>query len=411
MRKSVIALAAVVVLAGAAVAAVPVIERHAAAQHQERDRARRHGQGRRGERRPVRPAHHASEPEVQGRRGGAQRRPLAGVGAGLADRRAAGRPHAAWRASAGAIRCRPTASSSRTCAMADKRRRRPMEHGRAADRGLRPRALRSRPTTGMFRFAVLTARAMGALTMRRLEQRNTRITLPGTGETVGLASVVLEGYERGRVAALAMAGIDAAAARRTGRPVQHRRDQGHQDRPRPHHRGHVVRQMVPRRAVRPHPCRNGQRHGFRRRAVQALRHLAGRRQLPDDPGQGQGEPHAHAGRGLRAGAAVARPRRPVVAHGPAVDGHQGREGRFRLPWHGGPGQGRADDRSLRAGQPGSGRDRARGARRQCRCDLLERPRRERPAGVAGFDGGSRLGAGWCWPTRACWTAACAPLAP
>ena len=66
------------------------------------------------------------------------------------------------------------------------------------------------------------------------------------------------------------------------------------------------------------------RHGFRRRAVQALRHLAGRRQLPDDPGQGQGEPHAHAGRGLRAGAAVARPRRPVVAHGPAVDGHQGR---------------------------------------------------------------------------------------
>jgi hypothetical protein len=65
---------------------------------------------------------------------------------------------------------------------------------------------------GMFRFAVLTARAMGALTVRRLEQRNTRITLPGTAETVGLGSVVLERYERGRIAVLVMAGMDAAAA-------------------------------------------------------------------------------------------------------------------------------------------------------------------------------------------------------
>jgi hypothetical protein len=63
---------------------------------------------------------------------------------------------------------------------------------------------------GMFRFAVLTARAMGALSVRRLEQRNTRVTLPGTGETVGLSSVVLEGYERGRIATLMMAGMDLA---------------------------------------------------------------------------------------------------------------------------------------------------------------------------------------------------------
>lgn len=71
---------------------------------------------------------------------------------------------------------------------------------------------------GMFRFAVLTARAMGALSVRRLEQRNTRVTLPATGETVGLASVVLEGYERGRVATLAMAGMEFASGE--GQPAQ-----------------------------------------------------------------------------------------------------------------------------------------------------------------------------------------------
>lgn len=71
---------------------------------------------------------------------------------------------------------------------------------------------------GRFRFAVLTARAMGALAVRRLEQRNTRVTLPGTGETVRLGSVVLEGYERGLVTKLAMAGTDIASGE--GKPAQ-----------------------------------------------------------------------------------------------------------------------------------------------------------------------------------------------
>jgi hypothetical protein len=71
---------------------------------------------------------------------------------------------------------------------------------------------------GMFRFAVLTTRAMGALSVRRLEQRNVRVTLPGSGEVVGLASVVLDGYERGRIATLAMAGMEIAAGE--GQPAQ-----------------------------------------------------------------------------------------------------------------------------------------------------------------------------------------------
>lgn len=71
---------------------------------------------------------------------------------------------------------------------------------------------------GTFQIAVLTARAMGALAVRRLEQRTARVTLPGTGEVVGLASVVLEGYERGLIATLAMAGMDVASGE--GQPAQ-----------------------------------------------------------------------------------------------------------------------------------------------------------------------------------------------
>ena len=71
---------------------------------------------------------------------------------------------------------------------------------------------------GAFPFAVLTARAMGALAMRRLEQRNLRLMLAGTGEVIGFASVVVEGYDRGRMTSLSMAGLDAAAA--DGQPAQ-----------------------------------------------------------------------------------------------------------------------------------------------------------------------------------------------
>ena len=147
---------------------------------------------------------------------------------------------------------------------------------------------------GMFRFAVLTARAMGALTVRRLEQRNTRVTLPGTGETVGLASVVLEGYERGRIATLAMAGMDVAAGE--GQPAQFSIAETKATKI---DLGRTIAAMSSDKWFPGAPSgrihvETAKRHGLRRRAVQALRHLAGRRQLPDDPGQGQGEPHAHA---------------------------------------------------------------------------------------------------------------------
>jgi hypothetical protein len=71
---------------------------------------------------------------------------------------------------------------------------------------------------GAFPFAVLTARAMGALAMRRLEQRNLRVALAGTGEMVGFASVIVEGYDRGRMASLSISGLDAVAAE--GQPAQ-----------------------------------------------------------------------------------------------------------------------------------------------------------------------------------------------
>ena len=207
-----------------------------------------------------------------------------------------------------------------------------MEHGRAADRGL-DLARYDAAYDGMFPFAVLTARAMGALSVRRLEQRNTRITLPGPPRR--------SAWRRSCWRA-----TSAAASPRWRWPAwtsprpKDRPPSSASPRRRPP-RIDLSRTIAAMSSDKWFPgapsgrihIETAKRHGFRRRAVQALRHLAGRCQLPDDPGQGQGEPHAHAGRGLRAGAAVARPRRPVVAHGLQSMGIKD-VGRFRLPWHG-----------------------------------------------------------------------------
>jgi hypothetical protein len=60
---------------------------------------------------------------------------------------------------------------------------------------------------GVFPFAALTARALAALRVRRLEQRNARLTIPGSSETLSLGSVVVEGYDRGFMASIVMAGL------------------------------------------------------------------------------------------------------------------------------------------------------------------------------------------------------------
>jgi hypothetical protein len=70
---------------------------------------------------------------------------------------------------------------------------------------------------GPFRFTTLMARALGALTVQRIEQRNLRATLPGNGETASLASVVVEGYRRGHVASLSVAGLETGAAGQAAR--------------------------------------------------------------------------------------------------------------------------------------------------------------------------------------------------
>lgn len=71
---------------------------------------------------------------------------------------------------------------------------------------------------GMFRVAALTSRAMGALSVRRLEQRNARVTLPPGGEVLSMRSLVLEGYARGLIATLAIGGMEVATGE--GQPVQ-----------------------------------------------------------------------------------------------------------------------------------------------------------------------------------------------
>lgn len=64
---------------------------------------------------------------------------------------------------------------------------------------------------GQYPIQVHLARALWALSMRRLEERNVRFTLPGTGDTVGMASIVIERYERGRIAAMTITGMETTA--------------------------------------------------------------------------------------------------------------------------------------------------------------------------------------------------------
>ena len=64
---------------------------------------------------------------------------------------------------------------------------------------------------GGYKFQALVARALGALTIRRLEERNVLFSLPGSNDTFGAASAVVDHYERGRIASLTMTSLEATA--------------------------------------------------------------------------------------------------------------------------------------------------------------------------------------------------------
>ncbi len=216
MRKSVIALIAVVVLAGAAVAAVPVIERHAAASI--KSEIERAGTakvdavsvglfGRRVTLTNLKSKTVEAELSIG-------RWEASGLAWPIGELLAGRTPLAGfrWGDPLGAGRV-----ELENVAMADLATGGRWSMDALLIEGLDLARYDAR-YDGDFRLAVLMARAMGGLSVRRLEQRNTRVTLPGTGEAVALGSVVLEGYERGLIATLAVAGMDFSAAE--GQPAQ-----------------------------------------------------------------------------------------------------------------------------------------------------------------------------------------------
>jgi hypothetical protein len=64
---------------------------------------------------------------------------------------------------------------------------------------------------GQFPAAVLTARTLAALTVRHLEARKAVAALPGTGDTIGAAHVAVDDYDRGRIGSLSLEGNEATA--------------------------------------------------------------------------------------------------------------------------------------------------------------------------------------------------------
>ena len=64
---------------------------------------------------------------------------------------------------------------------------------------------------GQFAATVLTARTLAALTMGSLAASNLMVALPGSGDTIGAAHIAVDGYDRGRIDSLGLEGIEAAA--------------------------------------------------------------------------------------------------------------------------------------------------------------------------------------------------------
>ena len=64
---------------------------------------------------------------------------------------------------------------------------------------------------GPYGFQALTARAMAALSIRHLEQVNAVFAMPGSGDTFGIASTVIERYEGGHAATIVLRGLEATA--------------------------------------------------------------------------------------------------------------------------------------------------------------------------------------------------------
>lgn len=204
MRKSVVALAAIVILAGAAVAAVPVLERHAAAEIKRQ--IEQDGTASVGDvsvslfERKIKLLNLKSKAPTEVAIG---RWEASGLAWPLGELLSGRAPLAGWRwgdpLQARRIELEAVSVADRVAGFSVS-----MDFLGVDDLSL---ARYDATYDGVFPVAALTARALGALSMRRLEQRNARLTLPGNAETIALGSVVVEGYDRGLMAAIVMAGL------------------------------------------------------------------------------------------------------------------------------------------------------------------------------------------------------------
>ena len=64
---------------------------------------------------------------------------------------------------------------------------------------------------GRYQFHTLIARAAGALNVRHLEEHNVAFSLPGTSDTFGAASIIVDRYEHGRIASITASSFEATA--------------------------------------------------------------------------------------------------------------------------------------------------------------------------------------------------------
>jgi hypothetical protein len=209
VRKSLIAVVALVVLAGAAVAAVPILEQHAAAQIKtamELDGSTKVGTVEVGLfRRSI--ALGDLRFVGNGMKGSVKRTEATGLAWPLGELLRGRTPFAGW---TWGDPLQADHVEVKDLAITD-----PLGEGRWSAQALAIDGLDlarfDGSNGGQFATTVLTARALAALEMRRLAATKVMTALPGTGDTIGTAHLTVEHYDRGRIETLSLEGNEATA--------------------------------------------------------------------------------------------------------------------------------------------------------------------------------------------------------
>ena len=117
---------------------------------------------------------------------------------------------------------------------------------------------RYQPVLGEGQLTALSMRIMKAMSVGRLEQKQSVFTDPATGNTVAIASMTIGGYDKGKVGSFEVKDLDVCAQGRERAGLPHGRHEADGPRPAPADQCHVRAGLASRHADRARRARVGQ---------------------------------------------------------------------------------------------------------------------------------------------------------